>query len=119
MDELIKKIQDILRGKPIGSILRTAGLVVLIIFDALLLISLFLTGNTVWFGVFFLITLLIIAAELYGMQVGFKMEDGTTKKMTISTNYKLYIERVGIVGYAPLVFFLTAIISLVLHLAVW
>lgn len=100
-------------------IARTVGLWVLILFDAGMLTTLFLTHNYVWFGVFLLITLWIVAAELWGMIVGYVDYEGNRKRMTISTNYKLYIQKVGWIGYVPLVLFWIAMTGLVVHLAFW
>lgn len=102
-----------------GGIARTAGLWTLIIFDLAMLAVLFLTQNYVWFGVFLFITLWIAIAEIWGMIVGFEDYNGERKRMTISTNYRLYIQKVGWIGYVPLVFFWIAMTGLVLHLAVW
>jgi len=107
------------QGTPIGGVLRTAGLWILILSDAALLFWLYATGNFVWFAVFFAITLWILAAEAYGLLVGYVDYDGQRRKMTISANYKKYIEKVGWIGYLPLIFFSMAMFGLVLHLAVW
>jgi len=100
-------------------IARTAGLWVLILADLAMLVTLYLTGNIVWFGVFLAITLWIVLAEVWGMLVGYPDSTGQRRKMTISTNYKLYIQRVGWIGYVPLVLFWIAMTGLVVHLAVW
>lgn len=100
-------------------IARTVGLWVLIIFDSAMLITLYLTHNYIWFGVFLVITLWIVLAEVWGMIVGYQDYDGVRKKMTISTNYKRYIQKVGWIGYVPLVLFWIAMTALVVHLAFW
>lgn len=100
-------------------IARTVGLWVLILFDTAMLATLFLTHNYVWFGVFLLITLWIVAAELWGAIVGYVDYEGKRKRMTISTNYKLYIQNVGWIGYIPLALFWIAMTGLVVHLAFW
>lgn len=100
-------------------IARTVGLWVLIIFDLAMLITLYATGNIIWFGVFLVITLWIALAEIWGMVVGYTDYDGVRKKMTISTNYKKYIQKVGWIGYVPLVLFWIAMTGLVVHLAFW
>lgn len=101
------------------AIARTVGLWVLILADLAMLVTLLKTDNFIWFGVFLVITLWIVLAEAWGMLVGFRMKDGTHKKMTISTDYKLYIQRVGWIGYVPLALFWIAMTGLVVHLAVW
>lgn len=100
-------------------IARTVGLWVLIIFDLAMLTMLFFTHNFIWFGVFLVITLWIALAEIWGMIVGYPDYDGVRKKMTISTNYKRYIQKVGWIGYIPLVLFWIAMTGLVVHLAFW
>lgn len=100
-------------------IARTVGLWVLILSDIAMLATLFLTGNFVWFGVFLVITLWIVLAEIWGMIVGYPDGAGGHKRMTISTNYKFYIQRVGWIGYVPLVLFWIAMTGLVIHLAFW
>lgn len=106
-------------GTKLGGILRTFGLWVLILGDGGLLFWLYATGNFIWLVVFGVITLWIVAAEVYGLTVGYVDYDGTRKKMTISTSYKRYVERVGWIGYVPLALFWLAMSGLVLHLAVW
>lgn len=101
------------------AIARTVGLWVLIVFDLAMLGWLYFTQNYIWLVVFTFITLWIVAAEIYGMLVGFRNESGNMEKMTISTAYKKYIQRVGWIGYIPLVMFWIAMTGLVLHLAVW
>lgn len=106
-------------GTRLGAILRTVGLWTLILADAFMLFWLYATGNIVWLGVFTVITLWIVAAEAWGMLVGYEDYDGVRKKMTISTNYKRYIQKVGWIGYIPLIAFWVSMTGLVLHLAVW
>jgi hypothetical protein len=106
-------------GTKLGGILRTVGLWVLILADAAMLFWLYATGNFVWFGVFTFITLWIVFAEVYGVICGLPDYQGGRDKMTISTNYKRYIEKVGWIGYIPLALFWLAMTGLVLHLAVW
>ena len=102
----------------ITAVLRTVGLWILIIFDTLLLGWLYVMQNYIWLVVFGVITAWIALAELYGTFVGF--DDGESrKKMTISTAYKRYIQRVGWIGYVPLALFWIAMTGLVLHLSVW
>ena len=100
-------------------IARTVGLWVLIIFDLAMLTMLYFTHNYIWFGVFLVITLWIVLAEVWGMIVGYPDYDGVRKKMTISTNYKRYIQKVGWIGYVPLVLFWVAMTGLCVHLAFW
>lgn len=100
-------------------IARTVGLWVLIIFDLAMLAMLFFTNNFIWFGVFLVITLWIALAEIWGMIVGYPDYDGVRKKMTISTNYKRYIQKVGWIGYIPLVLFWIAMTALCVHLSFW
>lgn len=108
-----------INGTPIGGIIRTVGLWVLIVADGAMLFWLYATGNFVWFAVFLAITLWILAAEFYGMFIGYIDYDGRRRKMTISTNYKLYIHKVGWIGYIPLVLFWLSMTGLVIHLAFW
>lgn len=100
-------------------IARTVGLWVLILADLAMLITLYATGNVIWFGVFLAITLWIVIAEVWGMIVGYTDYDGVKRRMTISTNYKRYIQKVGWIGYVPLVLFWVAMTGLVVHLAFW
>ena len=100
-------------------IARTVGLWVLILADAAMLAMLYFTQNYIWFAVFLFITIWIVAAEIYGMIVGFRDSEGKMEKMTISTAYKRYIQRVGWIGYVPLVLFWIAMTGLVVHLAFW
>jgi hypothetical protein len=102
-----------------GGITRTVALWVLIIFDASMLGWLYFTHNFIWFGVFLVITLWIVLAEVWGMIVGYPDYDGVRRKMTISTNYKRYIQKVGWIGYVPLVLFWIAMTSLIIHLSFW
>lgn len=106
-------------GSKITGILRTVGLWLLILADAAMLFWLYATGNFVWLGVFTVITLWIVAAEAWGLIVGYTDYDGVRKRMTISTNYRRYIEKVGVIGYIPLVLFFLAMTGLVVHLAFW
>ena len=106
-------------GTQVGAVLRTVGLWILILADAFMLFWLYATGNFVWLGVFTAITLWIVLAEAWGMLVGYPDYDGVRKKMTISTNYKRYIQKVGWIGYIPLIAFWVSMTGLVLHLAVW
>ena len=98
---------------------RTIALWVLIVVDTAMLVTLFLTQNFVWFGIFFVITLCIVLAELWGALVGYIDYDGVKKRMTISTNYKNYIKKVGWIGYIPLFLFWIAMTALVIHLSIW
>jgi hypothetical protein len=100
-------------------IARTVGLWVLILADSAMLVTLYLTHNYVWFAVFLFITIWIISAEIYGMIVGLENYEGERQKMTISTNYKKYIQKVGWIGYVPLALFWIAMTGLVVHLAFW
>jgi hypothetical protein len=107
-----------INGTPLGGVLRTAGLWILILADVSMLFWLYATGNFIWFGVFLAITLWIILAEAWGMIIGYHDHDGY-KKMTISTAYKRYIQHVGWIGYIPLALFWIAMTGLVVHLAFW
>lgn len=111
----IEKVNE----SPLGGILRTGGLWVLMLADAAMLFWLFATGNIIWFGVFLAITLWIVLAEVWGLIVGYTDYDGVRRKMTISTNYRRYIEKVGWIGYIPLALFWLAMSGLVIHLAFW
>lgn len=108
-----------INGTPLGGVLRTGGLWLLILADSLMLFWLYATGNFIWFGVFLAITLWIVAAEFWGLFMGYFDHEGVRKKMTISTAYKRYIQHVGWIGYIPLALFWIAMSGLVVHLAVW
>lgn len=108
-----------INNTPLGGVLRTVGLWLLIVADGAMLFWLFATGNFIWFGVFLAITLWIVLAEAWGLLVGYHDYNGVRQKMTISKNYKLYIEKVGWIGYIPLVLFWLAMSGLVIHLAFW
>jgi len=106
-------------GTKTGAILRTVGLWILILAACGMLFWFYATGEFIWLGTMTPIMLWIFYKEAWGLIVGYPEEDGKLKKMTISTAYKLYIQRVGWIGYIPLILFWIAMTGLVLHLAVW
>lgn len=100
-------------------ITRTIALWVLILADSALLAFLYFTQNYVWLGVFLIITLWIVIAELWGAIIGYTDYDGVKRRMTISTNYKRYLQKVGWIGYIPIFLFWLAMTALCVHLAFW
>jgi len=100
-------------------IARTVGLWVLIICSALSVTILILTGNPLWFEIFIVIAIWICWREIYGLTIGFPNEQGKLEKMTISTAYKKYIQRVGWIGYVPITLFWVAMTGFFVHLIFW
>lgn len=115
---IIKAIER-LQGTVPGGVIRTLGLWVLILGAGGSIFLLFATGEPIWTEVLALIAVFIGFKEAFGMIVGFREPDGTVKKMTISTAYRRYIERVGRIAYIPLALFWIAMSGLVIHLLVW
>lgn len=100
-------------------IARTVGLWVLILASLACIVLWFFTKEIIWPGTIIPIFVWIVGKEIWGVLVGFRNESGKLEKMTISTAYKRYIQRVGWIGYVPLVLFWIAMTGLVVHLAFW
>lgn len=97
-------------AKTVTGVLRTIGLVAMIVFDVALIALMFWKGLLFWAWFFVSVTALVGVYEIVA-----KLTTGKT----ISTQYKEFAQKHPFWAYTGLALFALAMASLVLHLAVW
>jgi hypothetical protein len=97
-------------GKTIWSVLRTVGLIGLIVFDAALIATMFIAREYYW--AFFFISITAAVGIFEGLAY-------LTTGKTISTQYKDFFKKNALLAAMGLIFFGLAMASLILHLSVW
>lgn len=93
-----------------GGILRTTGLVVMIVCAVISTALLFIFGE-IWWGCFWSCVILLVGA--------FEIAAYITNKKTISTMYKEFIQKHPVIGRLIIGLFAIALLGLWVHLLVW